>query len=86
MTPGLLLPPSAAKPRLVLRCTVPGCGTEFPMEHKVQFVRHCKACANRNADRIEKRVAEIDSNYFTAPADKERYAFYRRRGAQGGRG
>lgn len=74
---GLLLPPSAREPRQVLRCTVPGCGIEFPMEQQTQFVRHVKACSTRNADRIEAQVAKIESCYFTSPADPELYRHFR---------
>jgi hypothetical protein len=79
----LLLPRPVTEPRFV--CTVPGCGEEFAIEFPERFTRHVRDCARRNLARMEAKVAETKSNYFTTPADVERYEFERRRGTQKGR-
>jgi hypothetical protein len=40
----ILIPRSAAERKRYLLCF---CGKAFPLDQKVQFVRHCKACAPR---------------------------------------
>lgn len=74
----LYVPGSVMERERVLRCEV--CGKDFPIDHKTQFIRHVKACSNRHADRMEAKVAEIESNYFASPVDKELYEHFRRGG------
>jgi len=62
------------------RCEVPGCGREFPLEQNTQFVRHVRACSNRNADRIDAVIAKSRESYFTKPADQELYEHFRKGG------
>jgi hypothetical protein len=64
----LLIPRSATR---TLRCAVPGCGKDFPLDQHTQFVRHVKACAKRNHDRFEEAIAKKDETYFTSSADPE---------------
>ena len=77
---GLILPPSVEERRRVLRCTVPGCGRCFPLEQVTKFERHVKGCAERNSDRIDAKVAQLEGSYLTSPADKELYEHYRKGG------
>lgn len=80
----LILPPSVSRSReagtKVLRCMVPDCGKEFPMDHGPQFARHVKACANKNHDQIEEIIDRSRDSVFTRPADEEMYAHFRRGG------
>lgn len=61
-------------------CMVPGCTAEFPLEQNTQFVRHVKACSQRNEDKIDAVIRKSRESYFTKPADQEMYEHFRRGG------
>lgn len=76
---GLILPRRIAEgPPLVLRCTM--CTAAFDEDHAGDFMRHVRHCSERNEDRILAKVAQREGNYFTSPADKERYEHFRKGG------
>lgn len=82
--PGLILPPHVApqieqRDRFLL-CTVPGCDKRFPLEQETNWVRHTKACSKRNADEIERVIAEGSKDFITSVGDKELYRHLRRGG------
>lgn len=75
------IPPSArAEPQDVLRCNL--CGKRIPATHQEQHLRHMRACVKRNKDRIDAAVERLQADPFRQPADKERYAYVRKRAAE----
>lgn len=50
------------------------------MEQRREFERHVRDCSRRNEDRMHELIAHREGNYFSSPADRERYAHFRRGG------
>lgn len=59
------------------------CGQRFPKSQRQQFERHVAACSRKHPEHGEDIVAERDGNAVTGLLDPERYAFVRRRAADG---
>jgi hypothetical protein len=83
---GLFVPQGTFEPKRELVCSVPGCdrgdgkAMRFPVEQSVNWVRHVKACAKRNEDRVEAELAAKEESYLTSSADPELFAHLRNGG------
>jgi hypothetical protein len=76
--PEILIPRSAAERKRYLLCF---CGKAFPLDQKVQFVRHCKACGKRHGEEIEERAKRRKANAFMSPSDVELFHHIRKGGS-----
>jgi hypothetical protein len=65
MPPELWIPESAVpprEPRTYLQCTL--CDLKLPRTQREQFLRHLKACAKKNEDKIEAELERRNQSVF----------------------
>lgn len=79
----LWLPASARDTQKVYKCNV--CQMRFPEDQKQQWRRHTIACIRKNPEHVEELVAAQEASIFTSIADKEKWAWVRKRQAEGKR-
>lgn len=73
---GLWIPEAAREKKRA--CMI--CGQRFPHDQAQQWKRHVISCDRKNPEVVEGMIAAHESDDIVAVADKEKYAYKRRRG------